>query len=133
MYKRTQPLIKESMVTGTGSHRFPPFFGNRSDIFLIIFKLKSFPISTTIDVEIDLYKITCRFERLHPRGEWNWQISCLHHSEAQERDRFRDIKNPKHFPAGACPMPRTPLEDFAFGVCLGNRSVFIQDPCLSHT
>ena len=31
MYKRTQPLIKESMVTGEDSHRFPPFFGNRSD------------------------------------------------------------------------------------------------------
>ena len=30
-------------------------------------------------------------------------------------------------------MPRTPLEDFAFGVRLGNRSVFIQDPCLGHT
>ena len=30
-------------------------------------------------------------------------------------------------------MPRTPLEDFAFGVRLGNRSVFIQDPSLGHT
>ena len=31
MYKRTQSLIKESMVTGADANRFPPFFGNRSD------------------------------------------------------------------------------------------------------
>ena len=58
MYKRTQPLIKESMVTGAGSHtvfrKSVRFF--TINIFLIIIKLKSFPISTTIDVEIDLYQ-----------------------------------------------------------------------------
>ena len=36
-------------------------------------------------MEIDLYEITGRFERLHPRGEWNWPISCLNDSETQER------------------------------------------------
>ena len=36
-------------------------------------------------MEIDLYEITGRFERLYPRGEWNWPISCLNDSETQER------------------------------------------------
>ena len=36
-------------------------------------------------MEIDLYEITRRFERLHLRGEWNWPISCLNDSQTQER------------------------------------------------
>ena len=36
-------------------------------------------------MEIDLYEITDRFERLYPRGEWNWPIFCLNDSETQER------------------------------------------------
>ena len=30
-------------------------------------------------------------------------------------------------------MPQSLLEAFALGFRLGNRSVFIQDPCLGHT
>lgn len=43
------------------------------------------------------------------------------------KGNIRELKS-KRFPGGAC--PRTPLEACAFGVRLGNRSVFILDPRL---
>ena len=57
------------------------------NIFLI--NNKTFRVEIFLHIhygmETDLYEITRRFERLHPRGEWNWPISCLNASETQER------------------------------------------------
>ena len=78
------------------SNRFSPLFRESVSFSTIIYfnltiklsKLNSFSISTMIDMEIDLHEITSRFEKLHPREEWNWPIPCLNDSETQERDRF---------------------------------------------
>ena len=76
----------------------------------------------------DIKQETFQVARLHPIRR-NWPISQYPVSMTQKprKGDFGKLKS-KKFPWGACRW--TPLETCAFGARLGNRSVFVIDPCL---